>query len=740
MIRQLVSAAVVAAVLVSISPAGSDVSAAAPAAPARTAVVGIDFDPPCLNVLLLGCNFNVAATIAGPTLAGAFRVLPDYSFEPVLVDRVDVQSQPFALTYHIKQQAVWSDGMPITADDFIFTVETILDPSNNTLREGYEHIIQTVKVDLKTVTFRFSAPNPDWRSLFPYVLPKHVLAGHDFDQVWRDEIADPVTHTPIGSGPFLVTAWTKGQSLTTSRNPRWWGPRDPFLDSIVYRIVPSGSQLDGIKNGSLDLVFPQSQLGIADVAQFDEIAVQSAPGTGMDHLDFNVESATMPFLRERWFRQAVAFSIDRAAVAAASYDTLVPNYPALHNLSFPITQAQYEPVFARYVHDPQAVAAIMLGHGCVAGADGIWSCAGTRASVKFATTRGNLQRELVQQLMIAQARVAGIELVPDNDDAGILFGTRLGAGQYELIMFAWIRGAGFPAVLSLYGCNGEQNVMRYCSQAVTDLAARADAEVDPVLRAQLINDVNRLLAEDVPSLPLFQRLTFLVHRKSLRGPQVNPGGLGTWNVETWRGPDVTAPQTTAAASPVANANGWNKGPVTVELAATDDDTGVREIRYSLMGAQTGGAVFKGDRGTVNVSAEGITTLEYHAVDASGNAEPVRTLVIRIDKTPPTMTCAPTPSSIWPPNNRLVPVATTVAVADGLSGPDGFVLVSASSDEPGSGDIQGFVAGTADTSGLVRAERDPRGDGRVYTLVYEGADRAGNTASCAARIDVPHDRG
>jgi hypothetical protein len=55
-------------------------------------------------------------------------------------------------------------------------------------------------------------------------------------------------------------------------------------------------------------------------------------------------------------------------------------------------------------------------------------------------------------------------------------------------------------------------------------------------------------------------------------------------------------------------------------------------------------------------------------------------------------------------------------------------------------VQGFVVGTADTSGFLRAERTLPGDGRVYTLEYEGADRAGNTASCAAHVEVPRGRG
>ena len=87
----------------------------------------------------------------------------------------------------------------------------------------------------------------------------------------------------------------------------------------------------------------------------------------------------------------------------------------------------------------------MAAHGCARGADGIWSCGGIRASVRFATTAGNVQRELVQQQMVAQARAAGIELVPDNSPPAILFGTRLGEGRVRaghVHLGAW----GEPAV------------------------------------------------------------------------------------------------------------------------------------------------------------------------------------------------------------------------------------------------------------------------------------------------------
>jgi hypothetical protein len=112
-----------------------------------------------------------------------------------------------------------------------------------------------------------------------------------------------------------------------------------------------------------------------------------------------------------------------------------------------------------------------------------------------------------------------------------------------------------------------------------------------------------------------------------------------------------------------------------------------------------------------------------------------------DTTPPVVTCSATPNTLWPPNNKLVDIATSVSVSDAGSGPGGFSLTSATSNEPGAdADVQSFTLGTPDLSGQLRAQRNGSGTGRVYTLTYTGADVAGNTATCDATVTVPHDQG
>ena len=118
------------------------------------------------------------------------------------------------------------------------------------------------------------------------------------------------------------------------------------------------------------------------------------------------------------------------------------------------------------------------------------------------------------------------------------------------------------------------------------------------------------------------------------------------------------------------------------------------------------------------------------------------LPLGVDTTPPTVTCSASPSVLRPPNQRLVPISVAVSVTDTGSGPAGFILVSVTSNQADSGlttedlpnDIQGWATGTADTSGLLRAERFFRT--RIYTLTYEGRDVAGNTATCVTTVTVP----
>jgi hypothetical protein len=115
-------------------------------------------------------------------------------------------------------------------------------------------------------------------------------------------------------------------------------------------------------------------------------------------------------------------------------------------------------------------------------------------------------------------------------------------------------------------------------------------------------------------------------------------------------------------------------------------------------------------------------------------------VLTPDTLPPTVTCSASPDTLWPPNGNMVSIDVSVSVEDSISGPAGFRLVSVASNEPGPDQIQGFMPGKPSTTGQLRAERSGFGTGRIYTLTYEGADKAGNAATCTTTVVVHHDQG
>ncbi|HYV86051.1 MAG TPA: FG-GAP-like repeat-containing protein [Patescibacteria group bacterium] len=149
-------------------------------------------------------------------------------------------------------------------------------------------------------------------------------------------------------------------------------------------------------------------------------------------------------------------------------------------------------------------------------------------------------------------------------------------------------------------------------------------------------------------------------------------------------------------------------------------------------------------------ALGTTPVVFTATDAAGHHTTCTTSVTVHDTLPPTLTLHTDPTTLWPPNHEMIPVHVSWEALDLCDGSATVSLVSVTSSEADdaagnndgatTGDIQGAAAGTADSELLLRAERDGKGSGRVYTLTYRAVDRSGNATPALATITVPHDQG
>lgn len=493
-------------------------------------------------------NLAWTGRTAGVALARGYLITPDFTYRPWLFDG-DCKVSPtpsFVVSCSIARDARWSDGTDLTADDFKFTLDTILDPKNRIVsREGYNKISQLVVKSPKAFDMVFVQPFAPWRGLwagpFAGTLPKHVLEGQDFNTVWNSCICVPGTGKPIGSGPFLVTSFTPGSGpLILSRNEAYWAKR-PALDSIVFKpILDTDAEVSAFREGAVDVIFPQTQVGLAEkIHAVPDANYESALGTSWEHLDMRTD---VPGLDDVEVRRAIATALPRQQLVDTLAKPADGRAQVLDNAVYMVNQSQYRQHWNLYpaAGDVALASGILDRAGYVRGADGIYAKAGVRLDFTITVISGNRTRELSEQIVQEQLKRIGVNLTIQNSADSL---AKVMALDYQMTIFSWTGGPdpggqtvwredGIPTKENPTG----QNVTKIRLPAVTDLFKRGDAEVvDDGVRADLYNRADDLLSrEGISSIPLFQRPQPLAYRDTLVGLKDNPTSDSfVWNIEEW---------------------------------------------------------------------------------------------------------------------------------------------------------------------------------------------------------------
>lgn len=540
-VRPIALLAVLAVSLLAVSGSGG---AATQQTPKRggTVVIGTptQSEPSCLNMLDTRCS--TPDVLLEQILPGAFEVQPDGTLWPELVsDARIVGRHPVTVVYRIREEARWSDGVPVTARDFVFTHQVrVENPPPNDLHRDVRRVRA---VGAKTVEVVLRAPFADWRLLFGFVLPRHVAAGQEFESLWKDGIENPRTRRPIGSGPFLLADWERGKQLTLVRNPRYWGPHTAYLDRVEFRFFPAQDTADLLRRGEIDMIYPHSNLV---TAQALELHRQRAPGIRVDTVlgaaweQFAIRQGPggHPALRTRLVRQAIAYGIDRARIAREAAALNLASGAAsepLDSVVFLAHRPYYERNWSIYRHRPARARQLLEQAGCSRGTDGIYVCDGNRLSLRFATTAGVPRRELMVRLAEAPLREVGIEVVPVFAPAPAVLGpdSLLTRGDFDVLLFSWISGPSTRGPADIFGCQQPLNFTGYCDRLVTRDLVNATRTLDLTRRVKLLNRVDVRLARAVPAIPLFQNTHPFARRTSVRGVVRSPASSDFWNMENW---------------------------------------------------------------------------------------------------------------------------------------------------------------------------------------------------------------
>src|SRR5215207_3187680 len=241
-----------------------------------------------------------------------FRLHPDYSVQlnKELMDSASQTStDPQTIVYKIKPEAAWSDGTPVSAEDFVYLWKNLngsIKGNDVAATTGYDQIESVKGSDNgKTVTVVFSEPFTDWKSLFYGLLPAQYMAK--VPGGWNTGLDKNPEKIPT-NGPFVISGWDEGQSLTLSRNDKYFGPK-AHLDSIVFRFLPeSTTQPAALQNNEVDLIYPQPQLDmVAQVKALPDVTSELNIGLSFEHLDFNFKNE---HLADANFHNAIATGLN----------------------------------------------------------------------------------------------------------------------------------------------------------------------------------------------------------------------------------------------------------------------------------------------------------------------------------------------------------------------------------------------------------------------------------------------
>jgi peptide/nickel transport system substrate-binding protein len=492
----------------------------------------------CLNLILdVDCNAFWNVVFQTPVIRGAFIVTPQFTWKPDLISRYKFQTGPQRLTYYIRKNAKWSDGVPVTGKDFKFTWQTTQNPKNKDHIDplGYEDI-RSVVGNGKVVKITFKRNYAGWKNLFNYVLPQHALQGTDMLTVWNDCICNPKKgNAPIGDGPFLLTRFDRGSGITLTKNSHgWYGPKAK-LDSIVFRFITNtNSEIQAIRSGEVDAIYPQPQLALADLRSQSGLKVVSHVGLQFEHIEIQQGAKGNPLAKQLWIRKALSQSINRSSAAKALYGTLNPSVGPLGSIVRLKGEAGYRNDFASLNYAPAKVEAAMKAHNCSKGGDGIFTCNGTKVAFDFASTTGNALRTLAFTIFQDQAAKAGIQLKNAFVPAGTLFGSKLPAHDFDLAMFTYLVTVDPHYNVASYTCGNASNYTEYCNRQVSRWLGQSDRELNPKKRLALIMKVGKQLAADAAVIPLYQRPTYLVYKTSVHGMVDNATSQGpSFNAENW---------------------------------------------------------------------------------------------------------------------------------------------------------------------------------------------------------------
>lgn len=506
---------------------------AAPGEPVRggTLVVGSIADLEGVNELIIPSS-RVFLNIGYQMFLHLVKEQPDFeehpsTFAPALAESWEWSDDHLELTFRLRDDIVWSDGVPVTAEDVRFTWQAQTSPevawNNAFIKEAIEDV---EVVDPRTVRFHFSRVSPSqlMDANDGVILPKHAWGELPFSE-WRTN-TDFFTENMVVNGPFALERWVPQEEVVLVRNERYHEEGQPYLDRVVFRMIPERSnQVAQLLAGNLHVVV---QLPITDLERVEQSGeARSEPYWHrlFSHVVWNTES---PLFSDRRVRQALTLAMDREQIV----DTLWGEFGRVSDSFIVRNNWAHDDSLEPWPHDPERARRMLAEAGWSdSDGDGVIDKDGLPFRFEVLTNQGNEERLDAVVMIKDQLSRVGIEVEVRSMEWNAMT-DRLYDHDFESAISAW----GMPTTLNpryafhSESMNGAENFSSYSNPELDALIE--EFERLPTLEEgeDLLHRMQQIVHRDLP-------MTFLWESQRIVGVSnrlhdLNPNLIGIfWFLE-----------------------------------------------------------------------------------------------------------------------------------------------------------------------------------------------------------------
>ena len=475
-----------------------------------TVVVTYGTDPRTLSGLYAndGNSLFVVTFMAEPLILGGENWGDE--IEPALAESWDISEDGLEYTFYLRQGVKWHDGEPFTAEDVLFTYESVLVESNaidwrSNLMQG-DTPMQFEVVD--DYTFKVILSQPDAAVLTSLAIP--IVPAHAFSSM--DMLDAPYNTNPISTGPFKFVKWNTGESIELEANPDYWRGA-PCVDRLVVRMIEGPTNTaNAILAGEVDF----ARVDGADVTPFEDSSdyvLETAPRDLMRYVGFNTQSANYS---DPAVRRALAVGLDREAIieiAGSGYGTLADSL-------FNSPVFMYEPGRnAQYPYDPELAAQMLADAGWTdTDGDGIADKDGEPLSMRLVYMGTWSLMQAIAPIVYDNWREIGVDVQLDPLDE---------AKAYEEIYDNVSTDKAYDAMLGGWGLFGpepdhyrnyladETGFFAYNNEEIKALFNQGRSVTDAQERYDLYANIDTMLWEDMPFIPIYQAIGAWAYRSDL---------------------------------------------------------------------------------------------------------------------------------------------------------------------------------------------------------------------------------